>query len=115
MGRADRLAIAGGVPGLALMEAAGRAVADAAGRLVAGRARLAVACGPGNNGGDGFVAARLLRERGHSVRVGLLGKREALTGDAAEMARRWEEGAEPLSPETINGADLIIDAMFGAG
>jgi NAD(P)H-hydrate epimerase len=115
MGRADRLAIAGGVPGLALMEAAGRAVADAVGRRVERGARLAVACGPGNNGGDGFVAARLLRERGHSVRLGLLGRHEVLTGDAAEMARRWEEEAETLSPETIDRADLIIDAMFGAG
>jgi NAD(P)H-hydrate epimerase len=120
MGRADRLAIAGGIPGLALMEAAGRAVADAACRLLDGivgageHRRVAVACGPGNNGGDGFVAARLLREGGHGVRLGLLGRRETLAGDAAEMARRWEGAVEPLSAETLD-ADLIIDAMFGAG
>ena len=115
MGRADRLAVAGGVAGLALMEAAGRAVADAAAGLIGRAARVAVACGPGNNGGDGFVAARLLRADGHRVRLGLLGRREALEGDAAEMARRWEGEVEPLTPETLDGADLIVDAMFGAG
>lgn len=116
MGRADRLAVAAGVPGLVLMENAGRAVADAVAELAAGMGgAIAVACGPGNNGGDGFVAARLLRERGLRVRVGLLGAREALKGDAAAMAGRWSGDIEPLSPATIAGADVIVDAMFGAG
>jgi NAD(P)H-hydrate epimerase len=116
MGRADKAAIDGGVPGVMLMENAGRAVAEATAEL-AGRAgrTIAVVCGPGNNGGDGFVAARLLRKRGFTVRLGLLGPREALKGDAAEMARRWEGAIEPLMPATIAGADLIVDALFGAG
>jgi NAD(P)H-hydrate epimerase len=115
MGRADRLTIAAGTPGLALMEAAGRAVAAAAAELAGARAVVAVACGPGNNGGDGFVAARVLREQGHAVRVGLLGNRAALRGDAAAMAERWGGEIEPLSAHTLAGADIIIDALFGAG
>ena len=115
MGRTDRLAAERGVPGLVLMENAGRAVADGAAALAPRLgAAIAVACGPGNNGGDGFVAARLLRERGYKVRLGLLGRRDALTGDAAEMASRWGE-AEALSPATLAGAEVIVDALFGAG
>ena len=116
MGRADALAIAAGVPGLSLMEAAGRAVADAASDLVPSKgAAIAVACGPGNNGGDGFVAARLLREQGYPVRVGLLGSRERLAGDAAAVAGRWGADVESLTSTTLKDADLIIDALFGAG
>jgi NAD(P)H-hydrate epimerase len=116
MSQADALAIESGVPGLTLMENAGAAVAEAADRMAAG-ATLAVAvlCGPGNNGGDGFVAARLLRDLGHRVRLGLLGAVTSLKGDAAAMAARWGDAVEPLSPATLAGADLIIDALFGAG
>ncbi len=116
MGRADALAIAQGVPGLVLMENAGRAVADAAAALAPRPgAAIAVVCGPGNNGGDGFVAARLLREQGYRVRLGLLGSRDALKGDAATMAKRWGEPVEPLGTATLTDADLVIDALFGAG
>jgi NAD(P)H-hydrate epimerase len=116
MGRADALAAQYGVPGLALMESAGRAVADAAAELAGhAGAAIAVACGPGNNGGDGFVAARLLREQGFRVRLGLLGPRDALKGDAAAMASRWGDAIEPLAAATLAGADVIIDALFGAG
>jgi NAD(P)H-hydrate epimerase len=116
MGRADALAVARGTAGLTLMENAGAAVAEAASALAprAGAA-IAVVCGPGNNGGDGFVAARLLRERGYRVRLGLLGRPDLLKGDAAAMARRWDEPVEPLATDTLADCDLIIDALFGAG
>lgn len=111
----DRAAIALGIAGVSLMERAGRAVADAAGALANPPARVAVLCGPGNNGGDGFVAARLLKGEGYSVRLGLLGKASDLTGDAAAMARRWTGAIEEARPALLDGADIIIDALFGAG
>lgn len=114
MGEADRLTIAGGIPGIVLMENAGKAVADAV-SLRWPRRPVAVLCGPGNNGGDGFVAARILAERGWRVRLALLGDRAALTGDAALAAARWTGPVEPLSAAPLDGAGLVIDALFGAG
>jgi len=115
MGRADELAIAGGTPGLTLMENAGRAVADEAELMAKPGARIAVLCGPGNNGGDGFVAARILRERGYSVSLALLGERGALKGDAAQAAAAWNAPIWPMSPAFAADAVLVIDALFGAG
>ncbi len=114
MGEADRLTIRSGVPGGILMENAGRAVAAAA--LALGRGLPAVVlCGPGNNGGDGFVAARHLAEAGRAVRVGLMGGISRLTGDAAAMAARWEGDIEAWSPGLVDGAGVVVDALFGAG
>jgi hydroxyethylthiazole kinase-like uncharacterized protein yjeF len=114
MSEADRLTIASGITGLALMESAGRAVADAVSRRWSPRP-IAVLCGPGNNGGDGFVAARVLAERGWQVRLALLGEHAALKGDAAAAAARWPGAIEPLAPSVLDGAALVIDALFGAG
>ena len=114
MGEADRLTISGGIAGTLLMENAGRAVADAVSRRWPKQKTL-VLCGPGNNGGDGFVAARVLAERGWPVRLALVGAREKLKGDAAAAAARWTGPVEPLAPAVIGDATLIIDAIFGAG
>ena len=115
MARADALAVARGVSSLALMEAAGRAVADAARRLLPPGSRIGVLCGPGNNGGDGFVAARHLKRASYDVRLFLLGEVSALKGDAAEMARRFDGPVRPLDPFQLESLHLVIDALFGAG
>lgn len=116
MAEADRLAIAGGTPGIDLMERAGRAVADAvARRHSSGAPKVCVVAGPGNNGGDGFVAARILFARGYPVRLLLLGDPAKLKGDAAEAAKRWGGATEPASVAGLKGADVIVDALFGAG
>ncbi len=88
MSEADSLTIAGGTPGMSLMENAGRAVAEATARLQL--PRVVVVAGPGNNGGDGFVAARHLAERGHKVRLCFVGDRSKLKGDAGAGGRPLE-------------------------
>ncbi|HTW35082.1 MAG TPA: NAD(P)H-hydrate dehydratase [Rhizomicrobium sp.] len=114
MYEADRYAAGHGTPSLTLMENAGRAAADAIERYWTPGATT-VLCGPGNNGGDGFVVARLLKQRGWDVRLALLGSRDALKGDAADMAGRWDGAVLAAAPGILKGTDLVVDAMFGAG
>jgi ADP-dependent NAD(P)H-hydrate dehydratase / NAD(P)H-hydrate epimerase len=114
MAQADALTIAAGLPGSALMQRAGDAVAHEIVRRF-GRGSAAVLCGPGNNGGDGFVTAVALAEAGWEVRVALLGERTALQGDAAHHAKRWTGDLERLSAAVLEGATVVIDAVFGAG
>ncbi len=111
---ADAAAIAAGISGIELMENAGAAVARAISTRFAPRPAL-VLCGPGNNGGDGFVTARLLKERGWPVRVALLGARERLRGDAALAAHTWPDDVLALDPKLVEGARLVVDGLFGAG
>lgn len=111
---ADSVAIAAGIAGIQLMEAAGRAVSDEVRRHFSPRSTV-VLCGPGNNGGDGFVAARLLLEAGWPVRVALVGDRGKLAGDAAIAAQRWSEPVLAFEPGVVSGAEIVIDAVFGAG
>jgi hydroxyethylthiazole kinase-like uncharacterized protein yjeF len=114
-----------GTPGLRLMEAAGSGAAALLGRRfgpLRGR-RVAVVCGKGNNGGDGFVVARRLAARGARVRVHLAARRDEVKGDAAEALRRWRgsvielpggPGLRGLDRE-LAGADLVVDALLGTG
>ena len=104
-----------GIPGLDLMERAGTGLADLVGEL-APAGRIVAVCGKGNNGGDGFVAARLLRDRGREVDVLLLGDVEELRGDAKVNAERLP-GAPPapFAASALDGAAGIIDAILGTG
>ncbi len=111
---ADEAAIQSGVPGVTLMENAGAAVANEIRRRWALCPTLILA-GPGANGGDGWVIARLLAEAGWPVRIALLGERENLKGDTAHHAKLWNGPVEIAAPALLNGADLIVDALFGAG
>jgi hydroxyethylthiazole kinase-like uncharacterized protein yjeF len=115
MARADALAVDAGVPSRTLMENAGKAVADAILARWSPRDTI-VFCGPGNNGGDGFVIARLLREAAWPVRVALAGDRAKLKGDADFNAVKWTgQPIDAATPDRIGNAALIVDALFGAG
>jgi hydroxyethylthiazole kinase-like uncharacterized protein yjeF len=114
MAEADRLAVEHGVESLALMEAAGRAVAEAAHDLVE-EGPIVVVAGPGNNGGDGFVAARILAAQGREVTVALLGDRARLKGDVARAAALWKGAVVPVAAARLDHVALIVDALFGAG
>ena len=113
MARADALAAAAGIPTLRLMEAAGRAVALAARRRIR-PCRTLVLAGPGNNGGDGYVAARLLEAAGWPVSVAALAPPRP-GSDAAAMAARWRGPMVPFAAAEAARAGLVVDAVFGAG
>ncbi|MGI9372581.1 MAG: NAD(P)H-hydrate dehydratase [Hyphomicrobiales bacterium] len=111
---ADKMTIKAGTPGIDLMDNAGMACADAiTERFPAGK--VSVLCGPGNNGGDGYVIARLLQGRGWNVSVFALGDPDNLAGDAALAAKAWKGSISPVGPDTLDDADVIVDALFGAG
>jgi len=114
MGEADRLTVEAGVDTNELMEHAGWAVKSAIEQRWSS-CPVVVLCGPGNNGGDGFVTARLLAEAGWLVRIALLGSRDHLKGAARHHAELWHGVVEALKPEALDGAALVVDALFGAG
>lgn len=114
MAAADAAAIAAGIPGLDLMEAAGQGIYREIVRRWPPRP-VTVLCGPGNNGGDGFVVARLLQQAGWPVGLFLLGDPGRLKGDAARNAERWTGEIRPLAEAALKEGELIIDALFGAG
>ncbi|WP_343035999.1 NAD(P)H-hydrate dehydratase [Hongsoonwoonella zoysiae] len=122
MGEADQRTIRAGMPGIELMNAAGLAVADTCARMMDHASQVLVLAGPGNNGGDGFVAARILKKRGYSVRLLLFGEASRLKGDAATARDDAANAGVPIErlnlsrlPERLKEARLVVDALFGAG
>ncbi|THV25178.1 NAD(P)H-hydrate dehydratase [Peteryoungia ipomoeae] len=115
MAKIDADAIRSGIPGSALMERAGQAVAATALRHFPETLRFCVLCGPGNNGGDGYVAARALAGAGADVALFHLGDPDRLYGDAAEARRSCPLASAPLEAYRPYAGDLVIDAIFGAG
>jgi hydroxyethylthiazole kinase-like uncharacterized protein yjeF len=114
MEEADRLTVQAGTPGIELMQNAGSAVAREIARRWSPRPTV-VLCGPGNNGGDGFVVARVLAAAGWPVRLALAGSIEQLRGDARHHALLWQHPVEPLEIGVLENAALVVDALFGSG
>ena len=110
MAEADRLSVVSGLSVIELMDRS--AVAREIGLRWTARPVI-VLCGPGDNGGDGFVAARRFVEAGWPV--ALLGSRESLKGAASHHAQLWQGQVETLSPAVLDGAELVVDAIFGSG
>lgn len=117
-----------GIPGLVLMENAGRAVAEFVYQILANppRAKVVVLCGPGNNGGDGYVVARMLRNAGVPAGVVLAAARDRVRGDAAANLRIYERLEAPLLDASASGSDervseaiatsaVVVDALLGTG
>ena len=127
MAAIDRYAIQEmGVPGLDLMEHAGQAVFEALSRLLEAPEKITVICGKGNNGGDGFVVARLLENRGIPVSLFFVGERETAKGDARTNLERAAERGIPIHEvlkeedlkrltDELASSDAIVDALFGTG
>lgn len=115
MKQADAATIAAGTPGIMLMRRAGAAVAEAAKAMAPSGGRIMVAAGPGQNGGDGFVAAALLAETGYRVSLVLLGSVDQITGDAALAAEDWRGEVGAADSASFHDADLVVDALFGTG
>ncbi|HHL42702.1 MAG TPA: NAD(P)H-hydrate epimerase, partial [Hellea balneolensis] len=118
MYQADQFAIAHGISEATLMENAGQSVA----REIKARfkpTKTVIVCGPGNNGGDGYVIARALAQDGWPVRAVVLGPPERLSQTAKAMADLWNEmknaSCQPASIDDFEQAGLIVDALFGAG
>lgn len=114
MGLADRLTIEGGISGIRLMENAGQAIKDVVLKFYPETQRAVVLCGPGNNGGDGYVVARLLFELGIETAI-FCNENPRVSTDAAPAAERWRGPVDLLENLKIRQGDVIIDAMFGAG
>ena len=115
MKNAEAAAIAEGISGIELMTSAGTSAAQAITKAFK-PCPVLVLCGPGNNGGDGFIVAQQLKNEGWTVRVACLVKRTALKNDAALAAQKWEGDVEGLNSNlSVHQTGLIVDAVFGTG
>ena len=112
---ADRRSAHAGTPVETLMRRAGTAIADIVSRQLSVGSRVIIACGPGANGGDGFVAAAILKRRGYRVELGCIVPREALSGLQARVAAEWPDPVQTIEDLKPEGAERVIDALFGAG
>ena len=115
MGSVDRAAIASGIDGYGLMEVAGAALSACALKYHPHATRADILCGPGNNGGDGYVAARHLRAAGMPVSVYSLIDPARLSGDAAMACDGWAGPIEALNERRPSGGSIVVDALFGGG
>jgi hydroxyethylthiazole kinase-like uncharacterized protein yjeF len=118
MGACDAFTIAHGTPGIDLMERAGAAVAAQAKAMTPAGGSVLVLAGPGNNGGDGYVAARLLKDQGFAITVAALVEPQLLKGDARWAFEGWTgevHSADHVDGDLLIGHDLVVDALFGAG
>lgn len=115
MAAIDLAAARSGIDSFLLMRSAGLAVAAAVLRFYPQARRYVVLCGPGNNGGDGYVAASALAESGAEVAVFAYGDQSDLTGDAARARLLWRDRIDPLDALATQRGDVIVDALFGAG
>lgn len=115
MGKADKMTIDAGTDSFKLMELAGRAVFDRLITSYSAANHILVFCGPGNNGGDGYIVAELLRQAGRQVVVTSLTDTASLKGDAGLAFRTWRGKITPFHPSLLDEAELVVDALFGAG
>ncbi|CAN5863837.1 NAD(P)H-hydrate dehydratase [soil metagenome] len=120
----DRATMDAGLGGFTLMETAGRGVAEKVLELLetTGRGTVAVVCGPGNNGGDGFVVGRVLRDHGVDVRVFLATPRDKVAGHALDHLTLFEKCGGRVAPgigdqrtQEIASSKIVVDALFGIG
>jgi len=112
---ADKLTIESGISGFELLSAAGRQVYEVVSQLATASDRILVACGSGNNGGDGLIAAALLLEAGFDVSVVLSSPPETVTGDARLALNALGQPVSSLADSTVDNYSIILDAILGSG
>jgi NAD(P)H-hydrate epimerase len=115
MRQADELTIESGTESFELMLNAAAAVADEITKHLDNNKKALVLCGPGNNGGDGFMAAKILKDRGWQVRVSCLTDVNNLKGDAAKAAAEWGEEVTSFAQTEPAPSEIVVDAIFGTG